>query len=147
LNTFFVLLLNTMSGLTIISQKLVEKKKAMKLVRSLYDSASRAGADEDTKTFLWNKYIGLNNAVIQIERIVKEIGFATIELQKAVDWCMVGVYKTQFLDTLRLIYPDCSDPVFTLFHQEEIDKALKHKDASMEKLTNIFLRAESYFSS
>jgi hypothetical protein len=136
-----------MSGLAIISQKLVEKKKAMKLARSFYDFASRAGADEDTKSFLWNKYICLNNAVIQIERIVKEIGFATIELQKAVEWCTVSVYKPQFLDTLRLIYPDCSDPVFTLFHQEEIDKAIKDKNLAIDNLTNIFLKAESYFSS
>jgi hypothetical protein len=136
-----------MSGLTIISQKLVEKKNAMKLARSFYDFASRSGADQETKEFLWNKYLTLSNMVIQIERIVKEIGFATIELQKAVEWCTVSVYKPQFLDTLRLIYPDCSDPVFTLFHQEEIDKAVKHKDLAIDNLTNIFLKAESYFSS
>jgi hypothetical protein len=136
-----------MSGLAIISQKLVEKKNAMKLARSFYDFASRSGADEDTKSFLWNKYIGLSNMVIQIERIVKELGFAMIELQKVVEWCTVGVYKQQFLDTLRLIYPDCSNSVFAIYHQEEIDKAVKHKNLAIDNLTNIFLKAETYFSS
>jgi len=136
-----------MSGLAIISQKLVEKKKAMKLARSFYDFASRAGADHETKDFLWNKYISLSNAVIQIEQIVKELGFAMIELQKVLEWCTVGVYKQQFLDTLRLIYPDCSNSVFAIYHQEEIDKAIKDKNLAIDNLTNIFLKAESYFSS
>jgi hypothetical protein len=135
-----------MASLTTICQKFLEKKRAMNLARSIYDLASRTRADEDTKSFLWNKYIGIQNIVNQIEKILKEVGFATIELQRAVEWSSVGVYKAQFLETLGLIYPDCSEEVFTLFHQEAVDKATNDRDIIVERLTKLLARAEPYLA-
>lgn len=136
----------TMANLESIAHEVKKLYSAAKVARTVYDFAYKAKADKETQDFLWEKYHALVTKKEALNTILEQLGTATIELQKAIEWSSTGVYASYILDTIKRTHPNSSDTTRMAYHQLLIDKAIEQQLIASAEVTRLSDKAKPYLS-